>query len=107
MIRYTEELLGKMVIKQNENEFEIEIRRGNCLAVFIFVDRDDNENVFHTLYNFFADTKHIKQIAKNRNGDIFGHKVTKLSLNMYYEESYKLLKQLVKYYNIECYYGNK
>lgn len=36
MVIFNETVLGKMIIEQNEKEFEIQIRQGNCLAVFIY-----------------------------------------------------------------------
>ena len=102
MIRYSEIKLGTMVIDQKGQEFEIQIRQGNCLAVFIHVRHEDEDEV-HTLYNFFLDATHIKNIVKDY-GKPFSGNVKKIRLNMRYKECYTMLRALVKYYTIECYY---
>jgi hypothetical protein len=49
-------LMGTMTIKQGEKKFKIEIRQGNCLAVFLHICKaEDGKGYIHTLYNFFAD----------------------------------------------------
>lgn len=101
MINFTEELLGKVTIKQDINEFEIEIRRGNCLAVFIY---DNGEN--YILYNFYADKAHLNNIKKNY-GKIWSDsdKVISCRLNLRYKESKTLLDYFVKDgIKVECYY---
>ena len=60
MITYTEERLGTIIISQQGKEYEIQIRRGNCLAVFIHVSKREDGKYNHMLYMFFADKKHIK-----------------------------------------------
>lgn len=35
-IRYNKNVMGTITIKQGENKFKVQIRQGNCLAVFIF-----------------------------------------------------------------------
>lgn len=102
MLRYTETLLGTLTIKQNEKTFEIQIREGNCLAVFIHVCKD-GDGYKHTLFNFFLDAAHIKNVVKSY-GKPFDDEVTEVRLNMRYKESYTLLKELVKHYPIFCYY---
>ena len=36
MVSFNNDKLGRFTLVQNGNEFEIEIRRGNCLAVMIY-----------------------------------------------------------------------
>lgn len=99
MINFTEELLGKVTIKQGINEFEIEIRRGNCLAVFIYDSGDS-----YTLYNFYADKTHLNNIKKNC-GKIWSDEVISCRLNLRYKESKTLLDYFVKDgIKVECYY---
>ena len=106
MITYTEELLGKIQIKQKENVFNIEIRRGNCLAVFIHIGKNKNSEIIHTLYNFFADEKHIKNIIKHDKKVIYDE-VLEINLNMFYKESYTLLKYFLESgYKVLCYKEN-
>ena len=59
-VTFNKDLLGTFTLEQNGNEFPIEIRRGNCLAVMIF-DKGDS----YMLYNFFADEAHVKAIIRN------------------------------------------
>lgn len=103
MLTYTEELLGKIKIKQKENVFEIEIRKGNCLAVFIHVGKNQKGETIHTLYNFYADEQHLKNIIKNDKKIIFDE-VLEIELYMAYKESYTLLKYFVESgYKVLCY----
>ena len=98
MITYNENLLGKMIISQRENEFEIEIRQGNCLAVFIH--KGENE-VY--LYSFFCDSDHIKRMVKA--GRIFSDEVKSVRLNLRYKESLTLAKAFTQIgYEVTCYY---
>lgn len=102
MITYTEELLGKIQIKQKENVFEIEIRKGNCLAVFIHVGKNQEGETIHTLYNFYADEQHLKNIIKNDKKIIFDE-VLEIELNLAYKECYTLLKYFVNSgYEVKC-----
>ena len=103
MITYTEERLGTMIISQKGKEYEIQIRRGNCLAVFIHVSKREDGKYNHMLYMFFADEKHIKNIIKE-DGNPFSDEIKSVKLNMKYKESYVLLKSLIKFFPIDCYY---
>lgn len=102
MITYNENLMGKLSIKQGDKKFNIEIRQGNCMAVFIHVRKAD-DGYIHTLYNFFADEAHLKRLVKG--GKPFGaDEVVRLELNCKYKECLDMLKHLVKFYPIKCYY---
>lgn len=104
MLRYTEEKMGELTIKQNGRKFKIDIRTANCLAAFIHVRKaDDGKGYIHTLYSFFADEKHLKNIIKAGDKP-FTDEVVKIRLNMRYKGCYTLLKLLVPFYKIECYY---
>lgn len=103
-VTYNENLIGTMTIKQREHTFEIQIRQGNCLAVFIHVRKDEEgDGYIHTLYMFFVDDAHLKRCMKEM-GNPFGDEIVSIRLNMKYKESPKLLKHLVKLCNVECYY---
>lgn len=103
-LHYYEGLIGTMTIKQKHGTFEIQIRQGNCLAVFIHVRKDEeSDGYIHTLYSFFADEAHLKKCMKTM-GNPFGDEIVSIRLNMKYKESPKLLKHLVKLCNVECYY---
>lgn len=102
MLTFTEELLGKIKIKQKENVFEIEIRKGNCLAVFIHVGTNQKGETIHTLYNFYADEQHLKNIIKKDKKIIFDE-VLEIELYMAYKECYTLLKYFVNSgYEVKC-----
>lgn len=103
MITYTEERLGTMIISQQGKEYEIQIRRGNCLAVFIHVSKREDGKYNHMLYMFFADEKHLKNIIKEY-GNPFSDEIKSVKLNMKYKESYVLLKSLIQFFPIDCYY---
>ena len=106
MITYNENLMGKMTIKQAHGTFEIEIRQGNCLAVFVHIRKaEDGDGYIHTLYNFFADEEHLKRIIKNIKAPFGSEEIVSLELNCKYKECLKMLKHLVKFYPINCYYA--
>lgn len=104
MIHYNEKLIGKLTIKQGEQTFKIDIRQGNCLAVFVHVCKaQDGDGYIHTLYNFFADEAHLKRVVKK--GKPFGNDVVvRLELNCKYQECLTMVKHLVQHYPIKCYY---
>lgn len=100
-ITFSEILLGSMKIEQNGKEFEIQIRKGNCLAVFIY----ETENEYH-LYNFYADVEHIKNIKNNNNGKLLFDNVLSCSLNLKYKESVTLAKYFtMDGLTVSCYYN--
>lgn len=107
-ISYNGNVIGTMTVTQGDNKFNIEIRQGNCLAVFIHRYKID-EQIHSSLQYFFADEQHLKNICKavdkKEMEGIFPYdEVNEIRLNMRYKESAKLLKHLVKYYEINCYY---
>ena len=111
MIHYTSELLGVMTIRQGENRFKIQIRRGNCLAVFIHVRKlKEDERGYkkgtclHTLYMFYNDEKHLARCVKEEN-DMFGDEVVAVRLNTYYKESFTLARYMTRCgYRVTLYY---
>lgn len=100
-VTFNNDLLGTFTLVQNNNEFKIEIRRGNCLAVMIF-DQGDS----YMLFNFWADEQHIKNIVKNSTSaqPLFLGQAKDVRLNMKYKESAKILKYIVKEVEVTCYY---
>jgi hypothetical protein len=118
---YNEELLGTVTIcQQRKNEvkprkYKIQIRRGNCLAVFVYVYKEDNPKDpekpwVHQLMNFFDSEQHIKNIIKSRGKADFAYmlsadRIEKIELNLYYKESNVLLKYMVQDgLKVRCYY---
>lgn len=95
-VQFYETMLGKMVIEQERmvdgqlvsQQYEIEIRQGNCLAVFIYETGEG-----YGLYNFYADLDHIKRIKKSHKGKLLLYdKVVSCRLNLRYKESVTLAK---------------
>ena len=106
-IHFSENVMGKIIITQNGNEFELDIRQGNCLGAVIYCRKEDDGYV-HILMDFFADEQHLKNRCKAvDNGEektVLFYDAKSIRLNMRYKECAKLLKHLVKYYEITCYY---
>lgn len=107
MVVYNEQI-GEMTIDQNGRKWKIGIHRGNCLAVFVShgfrFKEDGSKEYVDSLYLFFADEKHVSNIAKHYDS-LFGDKVVSIKLNMFYKESMKLMKLLTKHgYKVTCYY---
>lgn len=118
-LNYYPTMLGTLVIKQPKyengehvadkngkplyNKYKIQIRQGNCLAVFIYAYKKEGQ-WWHQLYTFFNDEQHVKNIIKNCD-HLFSDEVVSIELNMYYKESKKLLNLLIKAgYKVTCYY---
>ena len=102
MVCFYKELLGKATIKQNGHEFELEIRKGNCLAVVICVDYQEDTA---QLYSFFADEKHLKNVIKGNENKAFWDDIVQIKLNLKHKEPNVLLKHFVKCgYEVVCYY---
>ena len=107
-IQYNGNTMGIITIDQKGNEFELQIRQGNCLAVIIHSNKEQDGTFTHTLMQFFADEEHLKRMCKavdkgEEKTPIF-YDVKSIRLNMKYKECSKLLRHLVKYYEINCYY---
>lgn len=118
-VNYWGEPIGQLTIKRHQykngevvkddkgrevyEKFKIQIRQGNCLAVFIYAYKKDGQ-WWHQLYTFFGDEQHIKNIKKNV-GDLFDDEVAGVKLNMYYKECNTLLKYFVREgIRVQCYY---
>lgn len=117
MLRYSGTTYGVVTIKQSYGDtvqkFNVEIRAANCLCAFIHVRKTTEEEreghperrYMHTLYSFLADVHHAKNIMKDNDGRLFFDDVTAISLNLYYKESYTLLRLFTKSgYTVKCYY---
>jgi len=118
MLRYSGTTIGKIVIKDSirkDKKWTLQIRQGNCLAVIIHVRKSTEEELkehpqgkyIHTLYSFFDDEAHLKNMMKSK-GKVFFDEVVSVELNMFYKENYTLLKYFVKSgYKVKCYYKEK
>lgn len=102
-VTFNKNVMGRITIRQGEKKFTIQIRQGNCLAVFIHVSKQEDRRYLYTLYSFYVDEAHLKRIIKN-DGNPFWDEVVSIRLNMYYKECTILLKHLVKFHKVKCYY---
>ena len=115
-LTYNGTTIGTIVIKQShdgvEHKFTIQIRQGNCLAVLIHIrkstpeelEKHPNGKYIHSLYTFFCDEQHLKNILKNEGSVLFDD-VVSIKLNMFYKENYTLLKYFVlSGYVVKCFY---
>lgn len=114
MLNYTGTTYGKLTIKQNGNRYHIDIREANCLCAFIHVRKSTKAELekygpegkyIHTLYSFFQDAQHCKNIIKSNDGKLFWDEVEGITLNTYYPQSLKLLKIFTEAgYKVTCFY---
>lgn len=120
-VQYNGNIMGTITIaQQRENEdkprkYKIQIRQGNCLAVFINVYKEENPEDpkkcwVHQLINFLGDEQHLKNITNKWKENIFPRMlsadwIVKAELNLFYKESNTLLKYMVRDgLKVKCYY---
>lgn len=103
-LNYTGTTYGKVTLKQGENKYTIDIREANCLCAFIYVRKATKEELeynpegkyYHSLYSFYSDEQHIKNILKNNDGKPLWDEVIDIKLNMYYKPCWILFKYFTK-----------
>ena len=123
-LRYNGNIMGTITIAQQRKDedkprkYKIQIRQGNCLAVFLRVYKQENPEdpkkpYVHQLVNFLADGVHLENIIKawkTGKTDVFARmlsadKITNVKLNMFYKESKTLLGYMVRDgLKVKCYY---
>ena len=119
-LRYSSTTIGTFtLVQQREDEekprkYKIQIRQGNCLAVFMNIYKEENPKDpkrpwVHDLVCFFVDEAHIKRCMREYKTNfwysVLCGKLERIRLNMYYKENKILLKYFVKDgYNVQCYY---
>lgn len=120
-VQYNGNIMGTITIaQQRENEdkprkYKIQIRQGNCLAVFINVYKEENPKDpkmcwVHQLINFLHDERHLDNITKHYKEKAFeamlsADWIDKAELNLFYKESNTLLKYMVRDgLKVKCYY---
>ena len=97
------------------NKFPIQIRDGNCLAIFLHIYRqekpEDPERPWvHQLQSFVVDEQHLKNVIKGRkDGSVFEHilngKLKNIRLNIYYKDMLTLAKYMTRDgLKVTCYY---
>jgi len=116
-LTYNGTTIGKVRIEQElgdiKQKFDIQIRQGNCLAVFLHSrkltpeekKKHPGSKCMHSLYTFLCDEQHCKNIMKDYGDIMCGETVLKVELNMYYKECWTLLKYFTKSgHKVTCYY---
>ena len=118
---YNGNIMGTVTIVQQRKDedkpckYKIQIRQGNCLAVFIYAYKEANPEDpkhpwVHQLMNFLGDEQHLKNIVKSVHTDIFACMLSadwidKVELNLFYKECNTLLKYMVRDgLKVKCYY---
>jgi len=121
MLHYYSSKLGTITIVQQRGDevkprkFKIDIRQGNCLAVFVYVYKEEHPQNpklpwVHQLVTYFNDERSLKYSIKCNGEKPFENifsakKIEKVRLNLFYKESKVLLKYMVRNgLKVECYY---
>lgn len=114
-LQYSGVVMGTLQIEREypkdktlNQRYTIELRQSNALACFIhsvkITEGIDKGKYQHTLYQFYADEQHLKNLAKHDNM-FLGDKVLKIRLNLAFKECKTLLKYYTQAgYKVECYY---
>ena len=88
-----------------KHSFPIQIRQGNCLAVFMHIYKeaepaDPEKPWVHQLIMFFGDEQHIKNCLQDHKKDgfkgIFWGDLKNIKLNIYYKPCQTLLKYMTR-----------
>ena len=111
-LRYNGNIMGTVTIAQQRQDedkprkYKIQIRQGNCLAVFLHVYKEENPEDpkkcwVHQLMNFLGDEQHLKNCVKDWKENVFtrmlsANWIDKVELNLFYKESDTLLKYMVR-----------
>ena len=120
-VSYNGNIMGTVTIAQQRKDedkprkYKIQIRQGNCLAVFIYAYKEETPEDpkhpwVHQLMNFLGDEQHLKNIVKSVHTDIFAWMLSadwidKVELNLFYKESNTLLKYMMRDgLKVKCYY---
>lgn len=96
------------------NEFHIQIRDGNCMAIFLHIFKqekpeDPKKPWVHQLQSFLIDEDHLKNVIKAREHDVFEYilngKLKNIKLNIYYKDMLTLAKYMTRDgHKVTCYY---
>lgn len=122
-ICYNGNTMGVVTIAQQRRDdekprkYKIQIRQGNCLAVFLYVYKKENPEDpkmcwVHQLVNFLVDEKHLKNILAREEYKknafmrmLSADRICEVKLNLYYKECQTLLKYMVRDgLKVKCYY---
>ena len=82
----------------------VNIHPANALCAFIYHYKNDKGEKMSQLWNFLADTQHIRNIMKEHK-TLLGEEVVSVKLNVYYKEARTLIEPMCKSgYKVSCYY---
>lgn len=103
---------GELVDEKDEkgrqvyNKFKIQIRSGNCMAIFIHVHKEEEPKNpakpwVHTLVCFFMDEAHLKRRMEDfETGkfftSMFSGELHDIKLNLYYKDMRTLMKYMIR-----------
>lgn len=107
MLRVNYQISYGEVKVRNHNKtkvFNIKIHPANALCAFIYHYKEEDGTKMAQLWNFLADTQHIKNIMKGYK-TLLGEDVVSVKLNAYYKEARTLIEPMCKSgYKVTCYY---
>ena len=99
---------GEIKVRQKSDNrlVTVKIHWANALCAFIYHYKAEDGTKMVQLISFFADEQHIKNCEKSYGDplDIFMGEIVSVKLNLFYKESNILLKHIVKYHEVKCYY---
>ena len=104
-LNYSGVELGYMIVKCDGKEERVSLRQSNALTCWIYVYQE-NGKWYHTLYDFWADEQHVKNLDKS------GYKVLReqdgiveIGLNLYHKECKKILDIIIRHgYQVNVFY---
>lgn len=82
----------------------VKIHWANALCAFCYHYKKEDGTKMVQLWNFLADTQHIKNIMKEYK-TLLGEEVVSVKLNVYYKEAQTLVKPMAQSgYKVEVFY---
>lgn len=99
---------GELTLTQEQDgqqrNYKINIYWCNGLAAFIHEYKKEDGTEMCQLLTFFDNKKHVENLIKDKV-KLFIGKLSKISLNMWYEDNQHVLNYFLKMgYRVQCYY---
>lgn len=92
--------------RQVWNKYKIQIRLGNCMAIFLHIYKEDEPKDperpwIHQLMCFFMDEKHLQRCMKHINKEhffssMFDGQLHGIKLNLHYKDMQTLMKYMIR-----------
>lgn len=99
MICYNYEVMGIIdAVDRFGNPFKVEIRNGNCLAIFLVVNEDDTRS----LYSFVSDEEHLNNMLMGDFHYIYD-RCLRAVVDISYSKMQTLLPSLCRKCNVTCF----